>query len=97
MDRVTASPPVSPRVVERIFTNQNEKLTAATLLRHASLASYVCCLRTFHLSPPSATFYHRMLGEIQRPLKQFISPKPIPNLERRRLLRIRAVNRVLFN
>ena len=38
-----------------------------------------------------------MRGEMKRPSKQFISPKPIPNLERRRLLRIRAVNRVLFN
>jgi hypothetical protein len=33
MDMVTASPPVSPKVVQRILMIQKEKVTAATLLK----------------------------------------------------------------
>src|SRR5580658_4956090 len=47
MDMVTASPPVSPRVVQRILMIQKEKVTAATLLRPLEgFGSAVVCDKT---------------------------------------------------
>jgi hypothetical protein len=43
MDMVTASPPVSPKVVQRILMNQKMKVTWGTLLNRVSLVVSVCC------------------------------------------------------
>src|SRR5229473_3531047 len=42
MDMVTASPPVSPNVVARIFTTQNASVTAGTLLERSEMPFMIC-------------------------------------------------------